>query len=103
IFSSRSVAEWLGVLEAAAIPCGRVRSVAEALENPQVAARGLILGLEHPTLGAGRYLGSPIHLDGAGRGSLRPPPLLRQPTAEVLAEIGFDGDRIAALRAAGTV
>lgn len=92
IFRSRTVDEWMAALEAAGVPCGRVRSVAEALENPQVAARGLLLELEHPTLGRGRYVGSPIHLDGASRGSLRPPPLLGQHTAEILGELGLAGE-----------
>jgi len=86
LFRARSGGAWLAVLEAAGVPSGRVRSVAEALDEPQVEARGLLLQLTHPTLGAGRYVGSPIHLSGAHRGSLRPPPLLGQHTDEVLRE-----------------
>jgi crotonobetainyl-CoA:carnitine CoA-transferase CaiB-like acyl-CoA transferase len=98
-FRSRTVNEWLSALEAAGIPCGRVRTVAEALDNPQVAARGLLLEVQHPSSGAGRYVGSPIHLTGAGRGSTRPPPLLGQHTDEVLRErLGLDAEAVAALR-----
>jgi CoA:oxalate CoA-transferase len=86
LIRTRPVDAWLAVLDAAGVPCGRVRSVAEALDDPQVEARGLLLRLTHPTLGAGRYVGSPIHLSGARRGSLRPPPLLGQHTEEVLRE-----------------
>jgi crotonobetainyl-CoA:carnitine CoA-transferase CaiB-like acyl-CoA transferase len=68
-----------------------------------VAARGLLLELEHPTLGRGRYVGSPIHLDEAGRGSLRPPPLLGQHTAEILSELRLAPAEIDALHRAGTV
>jgi len=96
-FRARPVGEWLTALEAAGIPCGRVRTVAEALENPQVAARGLLLEVEHPAIG-GRYVGSPIHLSGAGRGSTRPPPLLGEHTDELLGELGLGAADVAALR-----
>ena len=104
LMRARPVAEWLAVLEGAGVPCGRVRTVAEALDSAQVAARGLLLEVEHPRLGAGRYLGSPIHLSEAGRGSRRPPPLLGQHTEEVLAErLGLTGEDVGALRRQGVV
>ena len=86
------------------VPCGRVRTVAEALESEQVKARGLLLDVEHPRSGAGRYLGSPIHLTGAGRGSRRPPPLLGEHTQEVLAErLGLTPAEVEELRRQGVV
>ena len=104
IFGQRPVAEWLSRLEEAGVPCGRVRTVAEALDGEQVRARGLLLEVEHPTLGPGRYLGSPIHLRGAGRGSRRPPPLLGQHTQEVLAErLGLSASEVEELRRQGVV
>jgi formyl-CoA transferase len=104
VFKTRSVGAWLQVLDAAGIPCGRVRSIAEALGGPQVAARGLLLEIEHPSLGRGQYVGSPIHLSGAGRGSLRPPPLLGQHTEEVLSErLGLTPAEIETLRGDGVV
>jgi crotonobetainyl-CoA:carnitine CoA-transferase CaiB-like acyl-CoA transferase len=99
----RTVGDWLTALDGAGIPCGRVRSVGEALEGPQVAARGLLLELEHPKAGRGRYVGSPIRLDGASRGSQLPPPLLGQQTDEVLAELGLGAGEVAALREDGVV
>jgi crotonobetainyl-CoA:carnitine CoA-transferase CaiB-like acyl-CoA transferase len=103
LLAERSVADWLAALDGAGIPCGRVRSVAEALDGPQVAARGLLLELAHPRAGSGRYVGSAIHLDGASRGSRRPPPLLGQHTDELLGELGLDAAAIAALKRDGVV
>jgi crotonobetainyl-CoA:carnitine CoA-transferase CaiB-like acyl-CoA transferase len=104
LLRARPAAEWLALLEAAGIPCGRVRTVAEALDGEQVHARGLLLEVDHPTLGRKRWVGSPVALDGAGRGSLRPPPLLGQHTEEVLIErLGLTAADVAALRAEGVV
>jgi crotonobetainyl-CoA:carnitine CoA-transferase CaiB-like acyl-CoA transferase len=104
LLRTRPVAEWLARLEAAGVPCGRVRTVAEALESEQVQARGLLLEVAHPKHGAARYVGSPIHLSEAGRGSRRPPPLLGQHTQEVLAErLGLSPSEIEELRRQGAI
>jgi len=103
LFRSRPVAEWLAALEAAGIPCGRIRSVGEALESPQVRARQLLVDLDHPRLGSGRYTASPIHLDGARRASGLPPPLLGQHTDAILEELGHTAAEIAVLRRDGVV
>ena len=104
LLRARPVADWLARLERAGVPCGRVRTVAEALDSEQVRARGLLLDVDHPKLGAGRYLGSPIHLSDAGRGSRRPPPLLGQHTQEVLGErLGMSSAEVEELRRQGVV
>jgi crotonobetainyl-CoA:carnitine CoA-transferase CaiB-like acyl-CoA transferase len=104
LLRARPVSEWLRRLEAAGVPCGRVRTVAEALDSEQVEARGLLLEVAHPKVGTGRYIGSPIHLTGAGRGSHRPPPLLGEHTEEVLAErLGMSSSEVENLRRQGVV
>ena len=104
VLRSRTIDDWMQTLAEAGIPCGRVRTVAEALEHPQVAARGLLLDLDHPRAGRGRYVGSPLAISGADRGSRRPPPLLGQHTGEVLAEwLGLTPAEVGELRRGGVV
>src|SRR5262245_46343737 len=52
-----SADNWLAKLKAAGVPCGRINSVAEALDDPQTAARGMIETVEHPAIGPLRMLG----------------------------------------------
>jgi crotonobetainyl-CoA:carnitine CoA-transferase CaiB-like acyl-CoA transferase len=97
-------AYWLARLTAAGVPAGSVRSVAEALGDPQLAARDMVVQVTHPTAGAIRQLGVPVKLSDTP-GSVRcAPPLLGQHTEAVLAgDLGLDAARLASLRAAGVI
>jgi crotonobetainyl-CoA:carnitine CoA-transferase CaiB-like acyl-CoA transferase len=72
------------------VPCGEVRTVAEALAEPQLAAREMAVDLAHPELNTVRLLGSPITLSRSPAVLHRPPPALGKHTAEVLAELTSD-------------
>ena len=74
-------------LRAHAVPCGQVRSLAEALADPQLAARDMVVELEHPQLGAIKALGNPIKLSRTPAVIDRPPPALGQHTEEILADL----------------
>ena len=80
----------IGRLRAHAVPCGQVRTVAEALADPQLAARDMVVDLPHPQLGTVRLLGNPIKLSRSPAVIHRPPPGLGEHTAEVLAELTSD-------------
>ena len=73
-------------LRAQMVPCGEVRTVAEALDDPQLAARDMIIELPHPTLGPVQTLGNPIKLSRTPAQMDRPPPALGEHTKEVLQE-----------------
>lgn len=91
-------------LNAAGVPCGSVRSVAEALVDPQLAARDMIVVVEHPTAGDLRVLGTPLKLSDTPAVVRTAPPLLGGDTDRVLSgELGFSAEEIAELRAAGAV
>ena len=69
------------------MPCGRVRSVAEALDDPQVEPRQMLLDLDDPPLAGFRVLGNPIKLSNhPSGGPARRPPRLGEHTEEILRE-----------------
>ncbi|MXW36849.1 MAG: CoA transferase [Acidobacteria bacterium] len=88
VFRSRDVAGWEGVLDATGVPVGRVRSVAEILNSPQLRARGMVVDREHPVIGSLRLVGSPIQFDGENHTATLPPPLRGEHTEDVLDAIG---------------
>jgi len=91
---------WLKKLQAVGIPCGRINSVAQALDDPQTGARRMVETIEHPTIGPLKMLGTPFKFFAMPASVRRPPPTLGQHTADILGqELGLDAAAIDALRA----
>jgi formyl-CoA transferase/CoA:oxalate CoA-transferase len=103
VFATKPRAVWASLLLEAGVPCGAVRSLDEVFQDPQTAAREMMLSVPHATLGAVRVTGVPVKLSGTP-GSVRTgPPTLGQHTAAVLTELGYDAAAIDALHASGAV
>jgi crotonobetainyl-CoA:carnitine CoA-transferase CaiB-like acyl-CoA transferase len=90
-------------LDAAGIPSGPIRDVAQAMDDAQTRAQDLVMEVEHPTLGRVEVAGAPYHFDGEPIQARQAPPLLGGQTREVLAEIGYTVEEIEALVASGAV
>lgn len=103
IIRNRTSAEWLSVLRAQGVPCGRINTVAQALSDPHVLERGMIIELEHPALGLVKSLATPVHMSETPLLYRRHPPMLGEHTDEVMTELGLNADDIAALRARGVL
>ncbi len=91
LFRGRSVDQLLEVLGEAGVPCGRVRTIGQVLEDPQLAARRMLLAL---TAGDGTVTvpGNPIHLSDLPPLPASPPPALGEHTDEIRASVK-DGSR----------
>lgn len=101
-FRSRSRKEWLALLEAADMPCGAINSIADAVEDPQVVSRGMIVEVSGDGT-PGRFSGIPIRTPTYGPGRETRAPRLGEQTDAILAELGVSPDAIAALRRDGVV
>jgi succinate---hydroxymethylglutarate CoA-transferase len=94
---------WLAKLKAVGVPCGKINSVAEALDDPHTAARDMIETVEHRTIGALKMLGIPFKFSETACSVRRPPPTLGQHNEEILGELDLDDKAIAELRQAKVI
>jgi crotonobetainyl-CoA:carnitine CoA-transferase CaiB-like acyl-CoA transferase len=97
----RSTSDWVATLSAAGVPCGPVNTVPEALADPGIADRDLLVELDHPRFGAVRQLATPART-WRQRSPARVAPGLGEHRDEALRELlGLDAEQIAALEDAG--
>jgi len=102
-FAKRPVAEWVELLAAAGVPCAPVNTVAEALGDEQVAARGGVVATEHPRLGTVSHVAGAMRVGDAPRPP-EPGPARGEHTEAVLRELaGYDRERIEELRDSGAL
>ena len=101
-FAQRTTAAWLDRLRGR-VPCAPVNTVAQALADEQVAARGMIVDVDHPRFGRIREVASPVKTAGAITHPA-PAPRLGEHTEAILRDVlQYDPARIAAVRASGAL
>ena len=84
LLRKQSLTPLIALLRKAGVPCGAVRSVADALADPQIAARHMVESVAHPTIGSINVLGIPTKLSETPGRISKPPPRLGEHTARVL-------------------
>ena len=100
---TRTRAEWQKAFDEAGVPAGPVNSIGEALTQPQVIARDMVVEVEHPKMGRIKSIGCPIKFSATPSEVAGPPPLLGEHTRAILKTVGYNDNDIDALVQAGTV
>ncbi len=103
LFATRTQTEWLALLADEDACVGPVLSLSEALADPQIQARHMVQAADLGTSDLTQALAPVPRLVEAAPPPQRPPPLLGEHSAEVLAEAGLTPAAIAALHRAGVV
>ena len=100
----KSTSEWLREFDAIGLPCGPLNNIAQAAEQPQVAARRMLVEVEHPRIGRLKLPDTPVKLSRTPGGIKGPSPALGQDTYAVLSSLlGLSAEELAELAAAGVI
>jgi crotonobetainyl-CoA:carnitine CoA-transferase CaiB-like acyl-CoA transferase len=96
-FKEKTAAEWEVLLGAESVPCSRIRSVADLVNDPQLDALEMLADMSHPDIPDLRVVDIPLTLDGERATHRLPPPRLGEQTTAILEELGVTPEEIDAL------
>jgi crotonobetainyl-CoA:carnitine CoA-transferase CaiB-like acyl-CoA transferase len=95
MLAARPTAEWVLFFRQHDIPAAEVVSLDDLVDQLPEA--------EHPRAGRFKVVPPPVRFSQAPQSVRRPAPMIGEHTAEVLAEVGYDGEGIASLRQSGAL
>ena len=96
--NTKTMQEWLDILNDAGVPCGPIYTVDQIFKDPQVLAREMLVEVDHPKCGKIQVTGSPIKLSETPAEITTPPPMLGEHNSSILQEFGFSEEDITKLK-----
>ncbi len=103
IMKQKTTDECLAALKEAGIPSGKINTTKEALSDPHVLERGMIVEIEHPALGMLKSIATPVHMSDTPLTYRLHPPTLGEHTNMVLGEHNYTDEQIATFHEQGVV
>ena len=98
-FAGNTTAYWLDRLDAEDLLCAPVQTLPEALASAQTEVNGMVVSCDRGNGEPLPLIGTPLVMDASAFRVRHAPPRLGADGADILAELGYAADRIAALRA----
>ena len=104
LFGQSPLAHWIARMREGGVPAGPIRSIAEAVNSPEVKERAILGTVPHARAGEVPNLRLPLELAGTPLRSGRGAPVLGEHTLAVLSELlQYDAARIAGLERKGVI
>jgi crotonobetainyl-CoA:carnitine CoA-transferase CaiB-like acyl-CoA transferase len=97
-FHMHTAAEWETLLKVQSIPCSRIKTIADLIQEDQMQALGLLKSFPHPLIPDLRLIDLPLSINGVRNVQNVPPPCLGEHTNTVMAELGYSQEEVSLLR-----
>jgi len=98
-FRQRSTADWLARFAGVGVPAGPVLDIKQMHQDPQTAARDMLVEVEHSRAGRVKTIGLPVKFSATPGKVAHGAPILGEHSRDILAEHGYSAAEIEALAA----